>query len=191
MIKTVTSAERFQYKQLKHLAARDEFVPKLLEWLIAISSLRHPPFEATIAAGFGYSQPHFRRLCLDAIGESVHSFVLRIRLERGAMSLTAGQSVASAARGAVFESREAFSRAFASHFACSPSGFQRLNENVPPDFPANSVAQRQSLRSVKVRTADSSYTRFLYDGVILLGRTFSDGRIDWRVNFRRDSRKAR
>jgi hypothetical protein len=42
---------------------------------------------------------------------------------------------------------------------------------------------------VKVRTGENFFTTYLYEGLILLGRVFSDGRIDWRSDFRRAARK--
>jgi len=145
--------------------------------------------ERKIADEFGYSQAHFRRHCRDALGESARSFLLRIRLERAAMRLAAGHSVASAGE-ACFETRETFTRAFASHFGCAPSVFQRLNKDLLLRFPCDASARDGTQRSVKIRTAIASYTTFLYDGPILLGRTFSDGRIDWRSSFRRDARQT-
>lgn len=190
MIKTVTSGKWLSYGLPRHLAASAELGTRLVDRLLAISTSCSSLDEREFAREFGYSQPHLRRLCRESIGESAHSFVLRIRLERAAMRLAAGHSVASSALEAFFESREAFARSFAAHFGCAPSEFQRLNRNRPLHFPAEVASPGESQGSVKVRIADSTYTTFLYDGPILLGRTFSDGRIDWRSNYRRDARRA-
>ncbi|MCC7433215.1 MAG: helix-turn-helix transcriptional regulator [Methanoregulaceae archaeon] len=184
----ITSAPCYRYQHAKFAAVPDQFVSTLTVRLVEVSSLHQPLDEATLAHEFGYSRPHFRRLCHSAIGESAVSFVRRVRLERAAMCLASERSVASVARDAGFQSREAFAKAFYSHFGCTPAELKRLNCGDSLRFPT-SISAIWDQVSVRVQTADFSFTTFLYDGVILLGRTFSDGRIDWRSDFRRDARR--
>src|SRR5947207_12672348 len=71
----------------------------------------------------GYSRFHLTRIFLELTGEPLAGFLKRVRLERAACRMRAGESVADAAVAAGFESTEAFSRAFKRGYGVSPREF--------------------------------------------------------------------
>jgi AraC-like DNA-binding protein len=126
MIKTVTPEERFKYTASRLGTAPVEFASDLADRLLAMSRYLQPFDEPALADESGYSLPQFRRHCLYTLGETGHSFVVRLRLERAACRLAStGQPLPRVGTAAGFKAREAFTRAFGCHFGCPPSEFRR------------------------------------------------------------------
>jgi AraC family transcriptional regulator len=74
------------------------------------------------------------------IGESLHSHIRRLRLERAAGRLKLGrQAVVTIAFEAGYDSHEAFSRAFRSSFGISPTAFRARHEHEPSLRTASAV----------------------------------------------------
>jgi len=165
--------------------------PAILKELAELSQTAQPPKEQALAFVFGYSQRQFRRLCMGALGETASSLVLRLRLERAAGQLAGSDaSIEAVANCAGFASREGFSRAFASHFGCAPAEFRSLNEGMELPLPGHVLATGGLIpASALVRTGQDTWSKFLFDGPILLGRVFSTGAIDWRSQIRKPGQK--
>src|SRR5262245_10713296 len=94
-----------------------------------IRALRHiqehlddalPPAELAAVAHF--SPYHFSRIFSAMVGESIGQHIRRLRLERAAGALRhTDRTILDLALDAGYESHEAFTRAFASHFGMNPS----------------------------------------------------------------------
>jgi AraC family transcriptional regulator len=83
--------------------------------------LDEPIEPADLAELAGFSLFYFHRVFRGMVGESVMGYVRRQRLERAAFRLRhAGDAVTTAAFAHGYESHEAFTRAFRSHFGMPP-----------------------------------------------------------------------
>lgn len=89
---------------------------------------------AAAARRAALSPSHFRREFEAFAGESPARFQRRLRLERGAALLAAGeQRIIDVAIDTGFGSHEAFTRAFRSHFGSTPSEYRRRAVAGTPD----------------------------------------------------------
>jgi len=80
----------------------------------------------TLAAIACFSPFHFHRLFAAHVGETLHSHVRRLRLERGAMRLAHGEeNVTGVALQAGYETPAAFTRAFRERFGVSPTDYRK------------------------------------------------------------------
>jgi AraC family transcriptional regulator len=80
---------------------------------------------AVLASRAGWSRFHFHRAFRRVVGETPKQYTLRVRLERAAARLAAGdESVLDVAIGAGFTSHEVFTRAFGRHFGRSPAHYR-------------------------------------------------------------------
>jgi AraC family transcriptional regulator len=76
----------------------------------------------------GFSVPQLHRIFTATTGESVASYVRRVRLERAAGKLRWGAvDITEVALAAGYESHAAFSKAFKQQFGLSPSEFRELD----------------------------------------------------------------
>jgi len=80
-----------------------------------------------IASAAFFSPYHFHRIFRSLMGEPVHQFVQRVRLEKAARFLVADRrkSVTRVALECGYQNPAAFSRAFRGVFGCSPSQWRR------------------------------------------------------------------
>lgn len=78
-----------------------------------------------LAALAHFSPYHFHRIFSGMCGESVASYVRRLRLERAARELSADIPVIRLALDAGYDSHEAFTRAFKTHFGITPTAMRR------------------------------------------------------------------
>ena len=83
-----------------------------------------------------YSEQHFHRVFQQVVGEPVHAYIRRIRMEFAANQLMfdSQSSVLDIALKSGFSSASSFSRAFKATFAMSP-GQWRIQDNQPQDKP--------------------------------------------------------
>lgn len=82
-----------------------------------------------LAAVACFSPYHFHRIFSGMIGESVKSYIRRLRLERAAFALMhTAAPVTEIAFDAGFETHESFTRAFSSMFGVSPLGFRKAHQ---------------------------------------------------------------
>lgn len=94
-----------------------EFIQENLDQTLELDDL------AKIAC---FSPYHFHRIFSGMIGESLKSYIRRLRLERAAVVLKhSGVSVIDVAFDAGFTAHESFTRAFASMFGASPLFFRK------------------------------------------------------------------
>ncbi len=76
-----------------------------------------------------FSPYHFHRIFSGMVGESVKSYIRRLRLERAAGTLMHSNTpVTDIAFDAGFETHESFTRAFNSMFGISPLGFRKAHQ---------------------------------------------------------------
>lgn len=79
----------------------------------------------------GFSRFHFGRIFSAAMGEGLHEFIRRLRLERAAYQVrTTQDSLAIIGLRAGFESAEAFARAFKNAYLVTPSDFRRAQTRL-------------------------------------------------------------
>lgn len=78
-----------------------------------------------VAAAAGFSPFHFHRVFLALLGETLHQFVKRLRLERALqqMSHAPKRSLTQVALDCGFSSSSDFSRSFKQHYGQSPKAF--------------------------------------------------------------------
>jgi len=81
-----------------------------------------------LAAVAAYSEQHFHRVFKQVVGESVHDYIRRARLEFAANQLMfdAGASILDVATKCGFASLSSFSRAFKSVFGVAPGAWRKL-----------------------------------------------------------------
>ncbi|WP_461208321.1 AraC family transcriptional regulator [Desulfocurvus sp. DL9XJH121] len=95
----------------------------------------------TLAGVANFSPYHFHRIFRGMIGESVKSYIRRLRLERAAMRLRYGKEpVTGIALDSGYASHEAFSRSFRARFGMSPSLF-RERRGIVPESPCPALAE--------------------------------------------------
>ncbi len=89
-----------------------------------------------LAAIAAYSPAHFHRLFQQLVGEPVHQYIARIRLEYAAnlLMFSPGSSVLDVANNAGFASVSSFSRAFKARFCLAPGLWRKQDHtaSVPP-----------------------------------------------------------
>ncbi len=113
----------------------DDYTARILRVLEHIQhNLDAAMAPAELARVASFSPYHFQRIFRGMVGESVMGHIRRLRLERAAAKLKhTDRSVTHLAFAAGYETHEAFTRAFASHFGCPPSKFRKTHgaESVP------------------------------------------------------------
>ncbi|MGR5175435.1 AraC family transcriptional regulator [Vibrio mediterranei] len=84
---------------------------------------------ATVGA---YSEQHFHRVFKEVVGESLHQYIRRTRLEYAANQLMfdTDSSILQIANKSGFSSVSSFSRAFKSHFSMSPGQWRKHDLQV-------------------------------------------------------------
>ncbi|WP_394829779.1 GyrI-like domain-containing protein [Pendulispora albinea] len=99
---------------------------RILRVLVHIQAHLDGPLNLEDLAKLSHFSPyHFHRVFRALVGESVHRYVRRLRLEGAALKLKqTDQSVLEIALGAGYETHEAFTRAFRAMFRVAPSAFR-------------------------------------------------------------------
>lgn len=133
---------------------------------------------ATLAGIACFSPFHFHRVFRALVGEPVGAYVSRLKLERAAQELVAGnRSVTEIALDASFESPAAFSRAFSRQFGCSPSQFRKRGkaaikkQRYPPlvELTATQEDRMEGVKIVELEPMTIAFTRsskgYLQDGI--------------------------
>ncbi len=84
-----------------------------------------------LAAVAGFSVSHFHRIFTAYVGETIASYVRRVRMERAGRKLRMGAvDITEVALAAGYDTHAAFSKAFKQQFGLSPSEFRQLNCNA-------------------------------------------------------------
>ncbi|HLV35808.1 MAG TPA: AraC family transcriptional regulator [Spirillospora sp.] len=87
-----------------------------------------PLHRDVLAQVAGFSVPHLHRIFTATTGESVASYVRRVRLERAGYKLRMGAvDITEVALAAGYDTHAAFSKAFRQHFGISPREFRQLD----------------------------------------------------------------
>lgn len=98
--------------------------------------LDEPLDVSTLSRVGGWSEFHFHRVFRALTGENAMAHVRRLRLERAARALRQGEPrILDVALSAGFDSHEAFTRAFHSHFGVAPSSYREAHR-PPLDGPS-------------------------------------------------------
>ena len=107
-------------------ATREDYRQQLLQAQQYLQQRMDQPVDpAALARVAGFSLHHFHRIFRAQMGESVMEHVRRLRLERAARRLRAGdERIIELALEAGLDSHEAFTRAFVARFAVTPSQFR-------------------------------------------------------------------
>lgn len=80
-----------------------------------------------------FSPFHFHRIFAAHIGETIHEYIRRIRLERAAHKLSyTDEPITSMALSAGYETPAAFTKAFRQHFGQNPTEFKGIRKQQPP-----------------------------------------------------------
>lgn len=91
-----------------------------------------------------FSVPHLHRIFSDCMGESLASYVRRLRLERAGRKLRLGAvNITEVALAAGYESHGAFGKAFKQQFGLSPSEFRALNCQAATQLLLKSQASKE------------------------------------------------
>ena len=87
-----------------------------------------PLSREVLAAVAGFSVPHFHRIFTAYVGETIASYVRRVRMERAGRKLRMGAvDITEVALAAGYDTHAAFSKAFKQQFGLSPSEFRQLD----------------------------------------------------------------
>lgn len=105
---------------------------KILKVLIYIENHIHEEIKIeTLAALACYSVFHFQRLFSSIVGESIHQYIRRLRLEAAATKLQfAGVSISKVALDANFKTLPAFTKVFKKCLGKSPKNYRQHYEEV-------------------------------------------------------------
>ncbi len=98
-----------------------------VQWYIA-QNLDEPLDRKALAAVAGFSIPHLHRIFIASTGESIASYVRRVRMIRAGQKLRMGAvDITEVALAAGYATHAAFGKAFKQQFGLSPSEFRQLN----------------------------------------------------------------
>lgn len=90
--------------------------------------LDKPLNREVLAAVAGFSVPHFHRLFTLIVGDTIGSYVRRMRLERAGRKLRMGAvDITEVALAAGYDSHAAFGKAFKQQYGISPSEFRQFD----------------------------------------------------------------
>ena len=79
----------------------------------------------SLAKVSGFSKYHFHRLFHTVVGETVSSFIRRVRLSKSSGKLKNRQAVTEVALHSGYETHSSFAKAFKERFGCSPKEFSK------------------------------------------------------------------
>ncbi|MEL7044610.1 MAG: helix-turn-helix transcriptional regulator [Pseudomonadota bacterium] len=109
-------------RQIRKRSTRDELITRVLrarELMVATRGrVRDLDQLASVAC---LSRFHFLRVFTELQGVTPVAFARALRLEAAREALEAGQGLSAVCRAAGYSTLKSFSRAYRSHFGCSPS----------------------------------------------------------------------
>ena len=110
--------------------AHKKALNKAIDYINA--NLKAPMDLDTLAEVSNISKYHFHRIFKAHIGESVRSYIARLRLEKAARQLhTTRMSMTDIALGAGYASQQSLHKAFKKHFGMAPSKFRSMPLYLP------------------------------------------------------------
>lgn len=109
-----------------------------------------------------FSPYHFHRVFKALVGEGVHEYVRRLRLEAAAVALkTTERPIIQVALGAGYETHEAFTRAFRQMFGVSPSQFRAGEHPLYTPKEESTMTTETVARDVRIETLPPRRIAFL------------------------------
>src|SRR5262245_18660641 len=111
-----------------------------------------------------FSPFHFHRIFTALVGESVHEYVRRLRLERGASHLRKPhRDIPPIALDAGYQAHEAFTRAFKQMFGVSPSRFRSERREIPQirSLKEDDMTTTEKTREVQIRNLSPFRVAFI------------------------------
>jgi AraC family transcriptional regulator len=133
---------------MKRKSTRDSHQEKLNDALNLIhSNLGGPLHVKDIAAHVSTSTFHFNRLFHSMMGEYLHAYVRRVRLEFAANALLFNPHtpVRDIALQAGFESLSSFTRTFKEHFRSTPGKWREIDKKQRDIHPSSSLLSKPTL----------------------------------------------
>lgn len=142
LLKQLQKARGLDAQQPKKLNADEDL---LLRFHALMAQRMHVGMSiGEVSAALGISESHLRSRFRHAVGRSLGSFMLLLRLRRAAWLLSReDMRVGQVAAACGWESPYSFSRAFTKHWGVSPRGFSKLN-SIPREN-INLAKNRQPL----------------------------------------------
>lgn len=112
-------------ERLKNHCERMDAVKKYI-----CNHMDEPLNRQVLARKAGFSVPHLQRIFVATEGESIASYVRRVRLKRAAQKLRMGAvDITEVALAAGYHTHAAFGKAFKQQYGFSPSEFRALGCN--------------------------------------------------------------
>ncbi|PHO12616.1 hypothetical protein CPG38_07160 [Malaciobacter marinus] len=142
-----------------NLSSYNLYIEKVLDEIEC--NLDHDLSIERLASLAGYSPFHFQRLFKDYVGESVHQYIKRLRVEKTALMLKYQyNNITDSAIRTGFNNNISLTRAFKSIYNCSPKEYKdqfRLNKKF--DTPSFEVVNIDDLKVFFVRVCgDYNYS---------------------------------
>lgn len=129
-----------------NLSSYNLYIEKVLDEIEC--NLDHDLSIERLASLAGYSPFHFQRLFKDYVGESVHQYIKRLRVEKTALMLKYQyNNITDSAIRTGFNNNISLTRAFKSIYNCSPKEYKdqfRLNKKF--DTPSFEVVNIDDLK---------------------------------------------
>lgn len=112
----------FEHPYYKELIRLEQYIRDHLQDELSVAHL---------AEVIHLSPYHFHRVFKAMVGEAVHEYVTRMRLESAAMKLKFGQAkIREIAFDVGYRNPETFNRAFSRFFNCTPSEFRQQQQEI-------------------------------------------------------------
>jgi len=112
---------------------QEDYCQRIVRTLVFLQEHLDDDLEPEQAAGVAaFSQFHFARVFRGLVGETLHEYVRRLRLERAARNLKQrDEPITQVALEAGFETHESFTRAFGAMFGVPPSAYRAAHKPAP------------------------------------------------------------
>lgn len=111
---------------IMHVNGHSQQISEVKQYIRA--NMDQPLNREVLAEIAGFSVPHLHRVFTAHMGESVGSYVRRMRLERAGRKLRMGAvDITNVAHAAGYATHAAFGKAFKQQFGLSPSEFRQLD----------------------------------------------------------------
>ncbi|VAW34996.1 Transcriptional regulator, AraC family [hydrothermal vent metagenome] len=147
-------------RRLETIADHQQRITNVM--LLIQARLDDPPSLGEVAALAAFSPYHFHRLFTAYTGESLSTFIRRLRLERAANRLRQTlDAITNIALDAGYETSANFSKAFRQQFGQSPSEFRRRDHLLQTAVFHNIANQEQKGMKPKIVTLEPQKVLFV------------------------------
>jgi len=108
-----------------------------------------------------FSEFHFHRVFTEQVGESIKSYVRRLRLERAIRDLTfTNMAIVQVAARAGYDSQQSFHRAFKEVYDKTPTDYRKQQLNIVSELVEKKSVKSQPI-SVDIKTLDAIKVAFI------------------------------